>query len=177
MFLRKSKQYKTLTPTSYLLCRHNVTSKFSSPTASFCDLEIKIRRLLRRNEGKARKPCTHCTSISRKLLIGFMCKAICSAETRQQENPRKEGGGRRAVCHEFPPFRKQIFIFKLLMSVPASEQGTFLCPPTPTPPLYCMLDSHLYLEHHIDSGLQLYIRTISRFFTLLCFGAKLMKTC
>lgn len=48
---------------------------------------------------RVRKPCTHCVSISRKFLIGFMSKAICSAGTRQWDEPRSSAQGRAFVSH------------------------------------------------------------------------------
>lgn len=62
---------------------------FSCTTSPFQRLENKKSRLPTGDNERVRKLCTHCIPISRKLLIGFMCKAICSVETRQRERPTK----------------------------------------------------------------------------------------
>lgn len=82
----------------YLLRRHHAASCFGLP--------FEVWKLKKQQRGppsddneRVRKPCTHCVSISRKFLIGFMSKAICSAGTRQRDEPRGSAQGRAFVYH------------------------------------------------------------------------------
>lgn len=92
----------TQTPPFYLFCRHGAALTSALPL--LFQVKIKSRPLSGDNE-RVRRPCTHCVSISRKLLIGFMCKAICSVETRQREKPtkaREEGEDLFITCGQCP---------------------------------------------------------------------------
>lgn len=66
-------------------------------SASFLSCGNKKSRPHSGENERVRKPCTHCVSISRKFLIGFVSKAICSAGTRQRDEPRSCAQGRAFV--------------------------------------------------------------------------------